>query len=125
MWKANARHLTQWSARPGVSGYQRYDYGDGVYGSEAPIAPIDATPATAEDDAYVVITVDTKNWSSACLVFDAKDIGSPSRESRSRVVCPSVFMRPVPGHEPAPTVLPAGFGRQPRVAMSVRAPPVP
>tara|TARA_B100000676_G_scaffold220439_1_gene217489 strand:- start:695 stop:2230 length:1536 start_codon:yes stop_codon:yes gene_type:complete len=83
-------------------GYQRYDYGDGVYGSEAPIAPIaDATPATAEDDAYVVtFTVDTNNWSSACLVFDAKDIREPiARIKIPRRVSIGFHATWVPGHE--------------------------
>jgi carotenoid cleavage dioxygenase-like enzyme len=55
---------------------QRYDYGDGVFGNEAPIAPKrGATAASAEDDAYAVTFVtDTNTWNSACLVFDAKDI---------------------------------------------------
>ena len=59
--------------------YQRYDYGDGIYGSEAPIAPVhDATPSTDETKAYAVtFTVDTSDWSSECLVFDAADIKEP------------------------------------------------
>jgi carotenoid cleavage dioxygenase len=52
---------------------ERYDYGPGVYGSEAPFA---ARPgATEEDDGYVMTFVtDTADWSSRCLVFDAKHI---------------------------------------------------
>ena len=51
----------------------RYDYGPGVYGSEAPFA---ARPgATAEDDGYVLTFVtDTRDWSSRVLVFDAAHI---------------------------------------------------
>jgi len=52
---------------------QRYVYGPGIYGSEAPFA---ARPgATAEDDGYLLTFVtDTNDWSSACWVFDARDI---------------------------------------------------
>jgi len=52
---------------------QRYTYGPGIYGSEAPFA---ARPgATAEDDGYVITFVtDTHDWSSACWVFDAQRI---------------------------------------------------
>ena len=51
----------------------RYDYGPGVYGSEAPFA---ARPgAVAEDDGYVLTFVtDTRDWSSRVLVFDAAHI---------------------------------------------------
>ena len=53
---------------------QRWEYGAGVFGNEAPVAP--RPGATREDDAYVVTFVtDTADWSSACLVFDAADIG--------------------------------------------------
>lgn len=53
-----------------------YDYGPGVFGSEAVFAPkADATSDTAEDDGYVITLVsDSKDWSSWCLVFDATDI---------------------------------------------------
>lgn len=52
---------------------QRYDYGDGVFGSEAPFAP--KANAQSEDDGYVVTYVtDTNTWKSSCLIFDAKDI---------------------------------------------------
>jgi carotenoid cleavage dioxygenase len=59
--------------------YQRYDHGDGIYGSEAPIAPVHgATPDTDETAAYsMTFTVNTRDWSSECLVFDAKDIREP------------------------------------------------
>ena len=58
---------------------QRYDYGAGVYGSEAPIAPAHgATRDTAEGKAYAVSFVtDSNDWSSACLIFDAEDITRP------------------------------------------------
>ncbi len=52
---------------------QRYDYGPGVFGSEAPFA---ARPGgAAEDDGYLVSFVtDIADWSSSVLVFDAADI---------------------------------------------------
>lgn len=55
---------------------QRFDYGDGVYGSEAPVAPRKgATRETSEEEAYAVtFTTNTNDWSSECLVFDAADI---------------------------------------------------
>lgn len=53
---------------------QRYDYGPGVYGNEAPVAP-PRGGSDDEDRAYVVtFTTDTKDWSSHCLVFQAADI---------------------------------------------------
>ncbi len=53
----------------------RYDYGPGVFGSEAAFAPRDG--ATEEDDGYLVtIATDANDWSSTCLVFDAKDIAA-------------------------------------------------
>jgi carotenoid cleavage dioxygenase-like enzyme len=66
---------------------QRYDYGDGVYGNEAPVAPRrGATLDTPEGEAYpVTFTTDTNDWSSACLVFDAADI---SRGPIARVKIP-------------------------------------
>lgn len=56
--------------------YQRWDYGDGVYGSEAVFAPpAGATRDNDEDHGYVVnIVTDTNDWSSWSLVFNAKDI---------------------------------------------------
>lgn len=52
---------------------QRFDYGPGIFGSEAPFAP--KVGAVDEDDGYVVSFVtDTTNWTSSCWVFDAKDI---------------------------------------------------
>ena len=67
--------------------YQRWNYGEGVHGNEAPIAPKKgATASNAEDDAYAVTFVtDTNTWQSACLVFDAKDI---SRGPIARVKIP-------------------------------------
>ncbi|MCB1396822.1 MAG: carotenoid oxygenase family protein [Rhodobacter sp.] len=58
---------------------QRYDYGEGVYGSEAPIAPAHgATRDTTEGKAYAVtFTTDANDWTSACLIFDAEDITRP------------------------------------------------
>lgn len=55
---------------------QRYAYGEGVFGSEAPFAARAGAGADAvEDDGYVVTFVtDTRDWSSACLVFDASQI---------------------------------------------------
>jgi carotenoid cleavage dioxygenase-like enzyme len=55
---------------------QRFDYGEGVFGAESPVAPKrGSTPDAPEDAAYVVtFTTDTNDWSSACLVFDAGDI---------------------------------------------------
>lgn len=53
-----------------------YDYGAGVFGSEAVYAPKKgATAADPEDDGYVITLVtDSKDWQSWCLVFDATDI---------------------------------------------------
>lgn len=51
----------------------RYDYGPGVYGSESPFCP--RPGGTEEDDGWVVTFVtDTRDWSSRCLVFDARAI---------------------------------------------------
>ncbi|MCB9540331.1 MAG: carotenoid oxygenase family protein [Myxococcales bacterium] len=51
----------------------RYRYGEGVYGSEAPFAP--RPGATDEDDGWLLTFVtDVKDWSSACWVFDARDV---------------------------------------------------
>jgi carotenoid cleavage dioxygenase len=50
-----------------------YRFGEGVFGSEAPMAPRDG--ATAEDDGYVVTFVSDMNRDcSECLVFDARSI---------------------------------------------------
>ncbi len=52
---------------------ERWDYGEGVFGSEAPFCP--RPGATAEDDGYLVTFVtDTKDWSSACQIFHAQAI---------------------------------------------------
>lgn len=49
---------------------ERYAFGDGVFGSETPMAP--RPGGTAEDDGYLVTFVtDMNDNSSACLVFDA------------------------------------------------------
>lgn len=55
---------------------QQWDYGENVYGSEAPFAPrAGATASSVEDDGYVITLVtDANNWQSECLVFDAKDV---------------------------------------------------
>jgi carotenoid cleavage dioxygenase-like enzyme len=54
----------------------QWDYGSGVFGSEAVFAPrAGATRDSSEDDGYVITLVtDSKDWQSACLVFDARDI---------------------------------------------------
>lgn len=56
--------------------YDKWDYGEGVYGSEAPFAPVKgATRDNDEDDGYVItIVTDSNTWKSEALVFDAKDI---------------------------------------------------
>jgi carotenoid cleavage dioxygenase len=55
---------------------QQWDYGPGVFGSEAVFAPKPgADRSSEEDDGYVLTLVtDTRNWNSDCLVFDARDI---------------------------------------------------
>jgi carotenoid cleavage dioxygenase len=51
----------------------RFDYGPGVFGSEAPFVP--RPGATDEDDGWLVTFVtDASDWSSACWVFDARDV---------------------------------------------------
>jgi len=56
----------------------QWDYGKGVFGSEAVYAPRQgATAESAEDDGYVItIVTDSNDWQSYCLVFDASDIES-------------------------------------------------
>jgi carotenoid cleavage dioxygenase len=56
---------------------ERYAFGEGVFGSETPMAP--RIGATAEDDGYLVtFTTDVIEDRSECLVFDARDIvGGP------------------------------------------------
>jgi carotenoid cleavage dioxygenase len=49
---------------------QRYDFGDGVYGSETAMAP--RVGSRAEDDGYLVtLTTDMNDDASYCLLFDA------------------------------------------------------
>ncbi len=54
----------------------QWDYGAGVFGSEAVFAPkTGADRASVEDDGYVITLVtDSNSWQSHCLVFDATDI---------------------------------------------------
>ena len=56
--------------------HSQWDYGAGVFGSEAVYAPkAGADRSSAEDDGYVITLVtDSNNWQSDCLVFDATDI---------------------------------------------------
>lgn len=55
---------------------EQWDYGAGVFGSEAVFAPKPgADRNSAEDDGYVItLATDTRNWESHCLVFAATDI---------------------------------------------------
>lgn len=54
---------------------ERFAYGPGIYGSEAPFVP--RPGGAAEDDGWVVSFVtDTRDWQSACWVFDARDIAA-------------------------------------------------
>jgi carotenoid cleavage dioxygenase-like enzyme len=68
---ATFESLMKFDVRSGA--YTEYRYGPGVYGSETPFA---ARPGgQEEDEGYLVSFVtDTADWSSACLVFDARDI---------------------------------------------------
>lgn len=53
----------------------RYDFARGVYGSEAPFVPREG--ATEEDDGYLVSFVtDTNDWTSACVVLDARNMSA-------------------------------------------------
>ena len=56
--------------------HTQWDYGPGVFGSEAVFAPKPgADRSSAEDDGYVLTLVtDSNNWQSHCLVFDATDV---------------------------------------------------
>jgi carotenoid cleavage dioxygenase len=56
--------------------YQKYEYGPGVFGSETPFVPKKgADRSSEEDDGYLTTLVtDTNDWTSWCLIFDAKDI---------------------------------------------------
>ncbi len=58
---------------------QRYDYGAGVYGSEAPVAAARGSGTDgAETRSYpVLFTTDSNDWRSYCLIFDAADITRP------------------------------------------------
>ncbi len=55
--------------------FERWDYGPHCFGSEAPFA---ARPgATDEDDGWLMTFVtDTRDWSSTCQVFDARQIAA-------------------------------------------------
>ncbi|GAA5317352.1 MAG: carotenoid oxygenase family protein [Candidatus Pelagadaptatus aseana] len=55
---------------------QEYDYGPGVFGSETPFVPKQGADRTSEeDDGYLTTFItDTNDWTSSCLIFDAKDI---------------------------------------------------
>ncbi|ALG10777.1 carotenoid oxygenase family protein [Kibdelosporangium phytohabitans] len=56
-----------------TGGLERFEFGDGVFGSETAMAP--RTGSTAEDDGYLVtITSDMNRDLSECLIFDARDI---------------------------------------------------
>jgi carotenoid cleavage dioxygenase len=54
----------------------QWEYGAGVFGSEAVFAArAGADASAAEDDGYVITVVtDSGDWTSRCLVFDATDI---------------------------------------------------
>ena len=54
----------------------QWDYGRGVFGSEAVFAPrAGANRDSVEDDGYVITLVtDSNDWRSYCLVFDARDV---------------------------------------------------
>jgi carotenoid cleavage dioxygenase len=54
---------------------ERYEFGDGVFGSETPMAP--RPGATAEDDGYLVtFTTDVGRDRSECLILDASDVSA-------------------------------------------------
>ena len=57
---------------------ERYVFGDGVFGSEAPFAPrAGAGPEAAEDDGYLVtFTTDVNHDRSDCLIFAASDVAA-------------------------------------------------
>ena len=56
--------------------HSQWDYGPGVFGSEAVFSPKPGADRTSkEDDGYVTTLVtDSNNWQSHCLVFDATDV---------------------------------------------------
>ena len=66
--------LVKYNNDTGVSA--QWDYGHGVFGSEAVFAPKPgADRDSLEDDGYVITLVTNSNdWTSQCLVFDATDI---------------------------------------------------
>jgi carotenoid cleavage dioxygenase len=54
---------------------ERYAFGDGVFGSETPMAP--RSGATDEDDGYLLtFTTDMNRDCSECLVLDARDVAA-------------------------------------------------
>ena len=58
-----------------TGGEERYEFGDGVFGSETPMAP--RPGATAEDDGYLVtFTTDVARDCSECLILDASDVSA-------------------------------------------------
>lgn len=64
--------LVKHDLRTGIE--ERFKFGEGVYGSEAAMAP--RVGAAGEDDGYVVtLTTDMNTDSSYCLVFDAARVG--------------------------------------------------
>jgi carotenoid cleavage dioxygenase-like enzyme len=76
--------LVRYDTETGAS--QRWTYGEGVYGNEAPVAPRKGNIAgqTPEEASYVVtFLTDTNTWSSWCAVFEARDIsGGPIAKIR-------------------------------------------
>lgn len=72
---ATFESLMKFDVRSGA--YTEHRYGPGVYGSESPFAS--RPGGDEEDDGYLISFVtDTSDWSSACLVFDARDVaGGP------------------------------------------------
>jgi len=57
-----------------TGGEAHYQFGDGVYGSEAAMAP--RTDSGGEDDGYLItLTTDMNDDASYCLIFDAARVG--------------------------------------------------
>jgi carotenoid cleavage dioxygenase-like enzyme len=57
-----------------TGGEEHYRFSDGVYGSEAAMAP--RTGGTSEDDGYLItLTTDMDADASYCLIFDAARVG--------------------------------------------------
>ncbi|MBT4163758.1 MAG: dioxygenase [Porticoccaceae bacterium] len=54
----------------------QWDYGDGVYGSETPFAPVKgANRESAEDHGYIIsLVTDSHTWTSELHILDAQDI---------------------------------------------------